>query len=145
MAGGLGLAFLFENIDTTLYTSDEIEAITKLPSIGKVPKQHRRNLFNNINGTFAYEESYRHLRANILSMELPIRTLLITSAEPRDGKSTIIADLAPIMAKSGQNVVVVDGDLRIPSQHELFNVENKIGLSSVLQQKLAFTESTSIK
>jgi capsular exopolysaccharide synthesis family protein len=141
LIGGFGLAFLFENLDTTLNTTDQIEAITKLPSIGKIPQLKKTNSFNDMNNNFAYGESFRRLRTNILSVEFPMKTLLITSAEPREGKSRIIANLAYAMAQSGRNVVVVDGDFRLPSQHKLFNIGNKVGLSSVLHQKSAFKET----
>jgi succinoglycan biosynthesis transport protein ExoP len=141
LIGGLGLAFLFENLDTTIYTTDQIEAITKLPLIGKIPKLGKHNFFIDMNDNFGYGESFRRLRTNILSVEFPMKTLLITSAEPREGKSRITANLAYAMAQSGRNVVVVDGDLRLPSQHNLFKIGNRIGLSSVLHHTSSFSEA----
>jgi capsular exopolysaccharide synthesis family protein len=74
-------------------------------------------------------------------MENPVRTLLISSAEPKDGKSTIAANLAYTMAQSGRKVILIDGDLRVPTQHKIFNVDNNVGLSSVLEQKASFAEA----
>jgi non-specific protein-tyrosine kinase len=141
LIGGLGLAFLFENLDTTLYTTDQIEAITKLPSIGKIPKLERNNSFHDMYNNFAYGESFRRLRTNILSVDFPMKILLITSAEPSEGKSRILANLVYTMAQSGRNVIVVDCDLRVPTQHKLFNIDNKVGLSCVLEQKVTFKEA----
>lgn len=141
LIGGLGLVFLFENLDTTLHSNDQIEAVTKLPSIGKIPEMGGENSFINMNNNFAYRESFHRLRAHILSAEFPVHTLVITSAEPRDGKSRIAADLAYAMAQSGRDVVLVDGDLRAPVQHKLFNIENKVGLSNILEQKSDYLEA----
>jgi succinoglycan biosynthesis transport protein ExoP len=135
MVGGLGLAFLFENLDNTLYTTDQIQQVTNLSIIGKIPQLGKHISISSTDGNIAYFESFRRLRTNILSVEFPAKTLVITSADPREGKSTIIANLAYIMSQSGRNVVVVDCDLRVPTQHKLFNIENNVGLSSVLEQK----------
>ncbi len=139
IVGGLGLAFLFENLDTTLYSTEQIEAISKVPIIGKVPRLGKQNSFENMNADFAYGEAFRRLRTNILSTDIPIRTLLITSGQPREGKSRIVANLAFIIAQSGRKVAVIDADLRIPAQNKLFNIENDNGLSSILEQKTQFT------
>jgi non-specific protein-tyrosine kinase len=135
MMGGLGLAFMFENFDTTLYTTEQILKVTNLPIIGKIPQLGKHVSIHSTDGNFAYAESFRRLRENILSAEFPVRILLITSADPREGKSRIIANLAYIMSQSGHNVVIVDADLRMPTQHKLFKIKNNVGLSSVLEQK----------
>jgi len=134
VVGGLGLVFLVENLDTTLFTTEQIETITNLPSIGKVPLLKKRELILGLRTNFAAEESFRLLRTNIRSLEFPVRSILVTSAEPKEGKSTITAHLAYTIAQSGLKVVVVDADLRIPAQHKLFNINNNIGLSSVIEQ-----------
>jgi len=74
------------------------------------------------------------LRGNLLSVAStrPLKTLLITSAEPGAGKSTVLVNLAAAMAQAGQKVVVVDGDLRYPCLHEVFELPNDMGLSNVL-------------
>lgn len=144
MAGlvvGLGLVFIFENLDSTLYTTEQIESATSLPTIGKIPRSVERDFMIGMNGDFASGEAYRRLRTNIQSVGDHLRTLLITSAEPREGKSTIVAKLAHTMAQSGLKVIVVDADMRVPRQHVLFNVENNVGLSSILEQKATLEEA----
>lgn len=141
LLGSVGLVFLFENLDSTLYTTEQIETATSLPTIGKIPRYEERNSFIGINGDFASGEAYRRLRTNIHSMGDHQRTLLITSAEPKEGKSTIVAKLACTFAQSGQKVIVVDADLRVPRQHILFNIENNVGLSSVLNQQVTLEEA----
>lgn len=81
-------------------------------------------------------EAYRMLRTNIqfVSVDSGIRKIMITSACPVEGKSFTVANLAVCMAQSGKSVLVVDADLRKPTQHKLFGVENGEGLSVALTE-----------
>jgi len=89
------------------------------------------------NGYLAQQEAYRRVRTNVFSAQLdrPIKTILMTSAESGEGKSTVVANLAKSIAQTRRRVVVVDGDLRRPVLHTLFGVPNEVGLSDVLQGK----------
>ena len=82
-------------------------------------------------------EAYQSLRTNIQfsSMDQPLNTLLVTSADPATEKSRAIANLAVVMAEAGDSVILVDGDLRRPQQHEFFGLHNQEGLGQWLQQK----------
>lgn len=82
----------------------------------------------------AAAEAYRTLRTNIQfgSLDNPVRTLLVTSAGPDEGKSTILCNLAVAMAQAGTRVTVVDCDLRRPSVHQLFDLTNDKGLTTAL-------------
>jgi capsular exopolysaccharide synthesis family protein len=86
-------------------------------------------------------EACRTLRTNLtfMSVETPIKTLVVTSADPKDGKTTIAANLAIAFAQSGQQVLLVDADLRRPRVHEGLKIENHRGLTNVLvgEQRLA--------
>lgn len=84
----------------------------------------------------AASEAYRTLRSNIhfASLDSPLKTLLITSTDPGEGKSTTLANLAVTMAQAGNRVLVVDCDLRRPSQHRLFGVPNAAGLTTMMVQ-----------
>ncbi len=79
-------------------------------------------------------EAFRSLRTNVhfSAMEKPIRTLLLTSAGPGEGKSTVSANLAIAMAQAGSHCVLVDADLRRPVQHKIFGLSNRIGLTNLL-------------
>lgn len=79
-------------------------------------------------------EAYRTLRTNLsfYSLDEPIRTLVVTSPTPNDGKSVTVANLAITMAQSGRRTVLVDCDLRRPSLHSLFGVENEAGLTTMI-------------
>jgi len=84
----------------------------------------------------AAAEAYHSLRTNIgfSSLEKPLNSLLITSADPSTDKSTSLANLAVAMASAGDRVIVVDGDLRRPQQHEIFGLHNQQGVTSWLAE-----------
>ncbi len=79
-------------------------------------------------------EAYRTLRTNIqfLSLDKPLRTLLVTSTAPDEGKSITLANLAVTMAQAEQRIIVVECDLRCPTLHTLFGLSNEEGLTSVM-------------
>lgn len=79
-------------------------------------------------------EAYRTLRTNIQfsSLDHPLHTLLATSTAPDEGKSTTLANLAVTMAQAEQRVILVDCDLRRPSLHTLFGLENDTGLTNMI-------------
>lgn len=146
LAGGTGLAFLFENLDSTLHTSEQIKLLTDLPMLAKFPTS------KTMSGGFFFadnsiqEEAFRRLRTNIFARRdgAPLRTLLVTSPGPREGKSTVVANLACAIARSGRTVVVVDADVRVPTLHKVFGVSNKKGLSSVFKETLSLEEAVQI-
>ena len=151
LAGGVGMAFLFENLGTRLHTTKQIEAAVELNTVGKIPIMERRKLFSSKihddeNFHTPFKESFRRLMIQI-SMQNPgsqkidpIRSLLITSAEPGEGKSTITANLAIAFAQSGKKVIVVDCDLHMPKQHKINRLSNMVGLSTLLTQSANIEE-----
>jgi non-specific protein-tyrosine kinase len=136
LAGGSGLALLIENLDTSLYTPERITAVSGLKMLGKIPKIGKQKTAF-LNGSSPEGEAFRHLRTNIFaySRSADLKSLLITSAEPHEGKTTIVANLAYAVAQSGRSVVVIDSDMRIPTLHKAFDLTNDIGLSSVLKEE----------
>jgi len=144
LMGGLGLAFLFENLDTRLHSKQQIEAASDdLTILAQIPSVKRRKSATFLNGATPEGEAFRRLRTNILTLgkDSGLRTILVTSPEPRDGKSTTITNLAIALAHTGRNVVVVDGDLRRPTIHTSFDLSNQNGLSSVLTQKTKLADA----
>lgn len=91
----------------------------------------------------AVAEAYRTLRTNLGFAELdhPCRTVLINSASPMDGKSTIAANLAVVTAQAGKKTLLVDCDLRKPVQHHIFNLHNHRGLTNCLLQHIEVEEA----
>jgi capsular exopolysaccharide synthesis family protein len=81
-------------------------------------------------------EAYRTLRTNLefSSLDHPLRSLLVTSPTTQSDKSLTVANLAVIMAEGGRQVILVDGDLRRPALHEIFGMDNAVGLSDVICQ-----------
>lgn len=143
LTAGVGLAFLFENLDTTLHTPEQIEAATQTSTLGQIPTVRRQRPMVFTNGLSPEVETYRRLRTNLLALDTstPLQTMLVASAEPEEGKTTIVANLACAIAESGRQVVAVDCDLRRPSLHAIFGLTNKIGLSTVLQQETTLDEA----
>ena len=79
-------------------------------------------------------EAYRSLRTSLRfsSLDRPLKSLVVTSANALEGKSTMAANLAVVMAQTGSRVVLVDADLRRPMVHKIFQVSNKEGLTNIL-------------
>ena len=79
-------------------------------------------------------EAYRTLRTNLsfYSLDEPLQALVVTSAAPEEGKSTTVANLAVTMAQSGRRTILVDCDLRRPSLHEYFDLENETGFTTMI-------------
>lgn len=87
-------------------------------------------------------EAYRTLRTNLYfsSLDNPLRTLVVTSTAPGEGKSVVLANLAVVMAQGEKRTVLVDTDLRHPTLHELFGLPNEQGLTTMFMDKAAMTD-----
>ncbi len=140
LALGVGLGWLRDITDQRLRSADEIKAVVNLPILGVVPHiQHARTpslrgmqLHNDPMSDVA--EAYRTIRTAVY-FGVPhgtAKTLLVTSPAPGDGKTTLASNLAIAMAQAGNKILLVDADFRKPMQHKIFELEKKIGLSSVL-------------
>lgn len=134
-----GIAFLIEYLDDTVKGPDDINALN-LPNLGLIARLDTKNsdaqlvVVNEPRAPAA--EAFRALRTNIqfASVDRPLRVLLVTSAGPSEGKSTIAANLAAALAQAGKRVALVDADLRRPSQHRIFKQSNQSGLTHALIQ-----------
>jgi len=129
---GVGLAFFIEYLDTSVKTLEEVESLLKVPVLAVIPK----NISLLINGKDDNpdSEAYRIMRTNIeFNRKSPsASSITIVSGGPGEGKSTTLNNLAYTFAKGGYTTLVVDADLRRPSQHRLFGVDNKVGLSDYI-------------
>ncbi|GAB1469189.1 polysaccharide biosynthesis tyrosine autokinase [Chloroflexota bacterium] len=132
-AGGM-LAFLFENMDGQLHSTQEIEASAQIPTLAKLPKTSGRHLYISQNGTSRLAESVRHLAAR-LQMEnvKPRHTVIaLTGAQAGQGATTTVANLGVALAEQGMDVVIVDCNVRDPKLHHLFDLPNERGLTNIL-------------
>lgn len=128
---GLGVAFLREFTDTTVRTLEEIDVLSDRPVLAMIPSLATATT-NQDRSSLA--EAFSTLRTSILLQVGPSapRSLLITSTQPREGKTTTSVNLALSMAKLGRRVLLVDADLRCPAVHRAFNLRNQTGLADYL-------------
>jgi capsular exopolysaccharide synthesis family protein len=133
-----GVVFLIEYLDDTVKSPDDIERVAGLSTLGAIARLKdaggTRQLIASMRSKAPETEAYRTLRTNIQfsSVDKPIRSLLVTSSSPGEGKSTTTANLAVVMAQTGQKVIVVDTDLRRPVLHKVFGIPNNTGLTTAL-------------
>jgi non-specific protein-tyrosine kinase len=144
LVSGLALAFLVENLDTRLYTTEQIEAATQLATVGRIPPANDDLKIARLNnGNYPQLEAFRRLRTNILAYNghEGSHVTLVTSAQRGEGKSTVAANLAVTIAQSGRKVIVIDCDMRLPNLHKIFELPNKRGLTSVLTEEIDLDET----
>lgn len=93
------------------------------------------NLITVTNPRSPISEAYRTLRTNLefTSLDKPIRSMLVTSASPEEGKSTTLANLAVTIAQAGKKVILVDCDLRRPSLPQIFDVRGTVGFTDMMR------------
>jgi protein-tyrosine kinase len=98
---------------------------------------NERNLITHYSPRAAISEQYRTIRTNIQfsSVDESIRTILVTSSGPEEGKSTTVANLAVVFAQQGKKVLLIDADLRKPTVHYTFQLDNIAGLTNVLTKQ----------
>jgi capsular exopolysaccharide synthesis family protein len=136
---GTGLVFFFEYLDNTVKTADDIERFVKLPLLGSIPVIKNKDGIQPETITLSapkstISEAYRTVRTGVIfsSTDHQQRSLVVTSAEPKEGKTVTACNLAITMAQAGNRVLLVDADMRKPRIHKVFGVDNSVGLSSLL-------------
>jgi polysaccharide biosynthesis transport protein len=132
----IGLAFGFEYLDNRIKTPQELKAHLGIPFLGMVPivsvKEANPLLDNGVPQNFS--EAFKSVRTNVLfsSAEEGMRSLVVTSAGPGEGKSLVASNLAMALAQAGQRVLLIDADMRRPRVHDIFGGQQEPGLSNVL-------------
>jgi capsular exopolysaccharide synthesis family protein len=140
---GVALAFLLEFLDNTFKSQEDVERLLNVPFLGIIPSikpepgQDNLNLRDNYLVTHPKSnvaESCRTIRTNLLFMspENPAKRLLVTSASPQEGKSTVCINLGVTMAQSGSKVVMLDTDMRRPRLHRSYRIKGGFGLTTAI-------------
>jgi succinoglycan biosynthesis transport protein ExoP len=137
---GLGLAFFIEYLDTSVKTMEDVEKMLGVPVLAIIPKNIR--LLHKEPGDTPDAEAYRILRTNLEfnRKNSAANCIALVSGGRGEGKSTTLANLAFISAQGGYSTLIIDGDLRRPVQHELFDVKNETGLTNYLTTEMAINE-----
>lgn len=160
---GIGLAIFLEYLDTSMRTNVDVAKAVGLPVLGKIPrlrgfgKKPRSDMLTTYNGVRSkrkkwlrklYKESYRMLQLEVMAALNETEnsgnkqglTLLVSSSEPKEGKSVVAANLAVSISQTGKKVLLVDADCRHPIQHELLGLDTEPGLTDILTEKLTWPE-----
>ena len=139
LMSGIGLALVRDWTDHRIRSADEVQAMLGVPVLGVIPHMEGKNTARERGRLVADDpvsgiaEAYRTVRTTLyFGIGSNPRTILVTSPESGDGKTTLVSNLAITMAQSGQKVLLLDCDLRKPSQAELFGVDKKLGFSKLL-------------
>jgi len=139
-----GIAFLLNYLDNTIKTPAEAEALLELPVFAVVPTAKSHSLSDEKHLPAVIGASYQMLSTNLWishSETMEGNGLLVASAEPDTGRSTTAANVAISLARDGARVILVDSDLRQPTQHTFFGVSNEKGLSNVLAGQLPLRDA----
>lgn len=134
----IGITFFMEYLDDTVKDPEEVEYATGLATLG-ILEQLKTNIPSEAlvvarEPRSPAAEAYRQVRTNIqfVNLDRSNKTLLITSAQPNEGKTTVAANLAIALAQSGRRVILVDCDMRRPTLHKLLEVNNSRGLCDMI-------------
>ncbi len=149
------IAFIVEYLDDTLKTPEDIDRVLNLPVVGFVSDAEELsvNLESNDGQIGPYVsnypraplgEAFRTLRTNLefANVDDSLKTILVTSAGPGEGKTTIAANLAATFSQQQKRVVLLDCDLRKPKLHKIFDIANDIGMSDVFIGRAELQEAT---
>ncbi len=153
LTAGIGLAFLLDFLDDTLKSVDDVDRYLHLPALALIPSNRDRGRLIGVSGSplpptpsdttalamitdvrSPIAESYRHLRTSLLlsSAGQPPKTILVTSSQPSEGKTTTAINTAFMLAQTGAEVLIIDCDLRRPRLHAHFSAPNTKGLTNWL-------------
>ncbi len=141
LIAALGAALIADKLDDRVHSEDEVRAATGLPILASIPKIARfeeQSLVGHLGtssgqSTTPLLESYRMLRTGLMFtvLDSASRSIVLTSSQPNEGKSSVAANLATVLALNGKTVLLIDADLRRPSAHRLFKLNGEQGFSSV--------------
>lgn len=134
-------AFVLEKFDKTVKNSKSAKDLLGYNLLGYIPPFTNSNLIPEVivknKPDSPVSEAFRMLQTNlrVFNSEQLIKVIVISSAVPKEGKSTVAANLAVSISQLGRKVLLVDADLRNPSQHKIWEIQNEVGLSHVLKSQ----------
>jgi non-specific protein-tyrosine kinase len=134
----VGGIFLIEYLDDTIKTAEDVTRTANLPTLGAIARIEGADYPDKLVAVkqplSPVVEAYRVLRTNLQfsAIDKQLKTLVMTSPGPSEGKSVSLANLAVVMAQSGMRVILVDTDLRRPVQHKIFGLPNRHGFSDAI-------------
>ncbi len=136
LAFGLGIAFMLEFMDTSVKSIEDVERYLKVPVLAVIPKDV--GLLHKESGLSPDAEAYRILRTNIEfnRKSADANSITMVSGGAGEGKSTTLINLAYVCAQGGYNTLMIDGDLRRPTLHTHFEINNSVGLTNYLTTDL---------
>ncbi|MGI8535836.1 MAG: polysaccharide biosynthesis tyrosine autokinase [Mycobacteriales bacterium] len=137
LAVGVGAAVLRDTLDTSVKGADEVQEHLGLPTLGLIGydgESAKRPLIAHLDPHSSRSEAFRQLRTNLqfLDVDRPVRSIVITSSLPQEGKSTTACNLAITVGQAGIRVILVEGDLRRPQLADYLGIEGAVGLTDVL-------------
>jgi capsular exopolysaccharide synthesis family protein len=136
--GGIGMAFFLEYLDNTIKTPEDVEVNFHVSVMATVDlfENKKQSIVEHVLGdpSSIISERFKGLRTSLFlsAADRPPKTIQITSVAPAEGKSSICTCLGLVVAQTGKKVLIVDADMRRPTQHKHFGLENDSGLSSFL-------------
>jgi capsular exopolysaccharide synthesis family protein len=132
---GIAFAYFLEYLDTSVRTMEDVERLLNLPVLGVVPRGIK--LLPETGEDTPDAEAYRIMQTgvDIARRKIDASVITVLSGGPSEGKSTTVCNLGTSYARSGLLTLIVDGDLRRPVQHKLFNLDNRVGLSEFLRSQ----------
>jgi succinoglycan biosynthesis transport protein ExoP len=153
---GIAAAFFVDLVDRSVKTVKEAQDLFGYTLLGLIPRFEantatQTQILNGVSPRVIVassprtpiHEAYQMLQANLkfISSDQKIRTIVVTSSVPKEGKSEVCANLAAAIAQVGRRVLLVDADMRHPSQHHLWGLVNTVGLSNVIVGQDEFSQA----
>jgi capsular polysaccharide biosynthesis protein len=137
LIGGIVAAFLVDNLDTRIFTPDQVEALTETPVLGAFPRLNRKQMLYQDTLFYALHGDFLIFRKKVIKVfqNRRMRTILVTSPNEQEGKSTVLAGVASILAANRSKVLLVDANLYKPQLHELYSVSDGKDVYSFLNDE----------
>lgn len=150
---GIGLIIGLDVLDNSIQTTEDVEKLLGLPVMGVIPAQlsdpTHASRITHLDPLSPISETYRMLRTDLIftldgierNQGRRLQSVMVATGKPGQGATTTISNLAITLAQSGRRVILIDADMRYPKLHNVFRVPNKIGLSSLLEDRATIEDA----